>query len=109
MCTCKVLLQAGDLGQLGCFLADKAWCFEVAVGIAGENPAKVWVLLTFQSGDFKKLYCLLESWPFGAPHHPLQSLVRSCTPYYKNITLVTSDGVNGNVGHYRSSSTRTHM
>ncbi|KAL8219833.1 UNVERIFIED_CONTAM: hypothetical protein K2H54_034631 [Gekko kuhli] len=75
-CVCEALLQAGDPGRLGRFLgslpADEARRLEAA---AGESLAKARALLAFQRGDFGELYRLVQSRPFGAPHHPfLQDL-----------------------------------
>ncbi|XP_063168712.1 homeobox protein SIX5 [Candoia aspera] len=75
-CVCEALLQAGDPGRLGRFLgslpADEAPRLEAQ---AGESLAKARALLAFQRGDFAELYRLVQSRPFGAPHHPfLQDL-----------------------------------
>ncbi|XP_062995829.1 homeobox protein SIX5 [Elgaria multicarinata webbii] len=76
-CVCEALLQAGDPGRLGRFLGslpadDEARCLEAP---AGESLAKARALLAFQRGDFGELYRLVQSRPFGAPHHPfLQDL-----------------------------------
>ncbi|KAJ6663572.1 hypothetical protein lerEdw1_009651 [Lerista edwardsae] len=78
-CVCEALLQAGDPGRLGRFLGslpqDEAQRLEAQPGAAGESLAKARALLAFQRGDFGELYRLLQSRPFGAPHHPfLQDL-----------------------------------
>ncbi|XP_015275166.1 PREDICTED: homeobox protein SIX5 [Gekko japonicus] len=78
-CVCEALLQAGDPGRLGRFLgslpADEARRLEAQPGAAGESLAKARALLAFQRGDFAELYRLVQSRPFGAPHHPfLQDL-----------------------------------
>ncbi|XP_061453195.1 homeobox protein SIX5 [Rhineura floridana] len=76
-CVCEALLQAGDPGRLGRFLGslpadEEAPCLEAQ---AGESLAKARALLAFQRGDFAELYRLVQSRPFGAPHHPfLQDL-----------------------------------
>uniref|UniRef100_A0A670IL99 SIX homeobox 5 n=2 Tax=Podarcis muralis TaxID=64176 RepID=A0A670IL99_PODMU len=76
-CVCEALLQAGDPGRLGRFLGSlppdaEAPCLEAQ---AGESLAKARALLAFQRGDFAELYRLVQSRPFGAPHHPfLQDL-----------------------------------
>ncbi|XP_054855572.1 homeobox protein SIX5 [Eublepharis macularius] len=78
-CVCEALLQAGDPGRLGRFLGslppEEARRLEAAQGAAGESLAKARALLAFQRGDFGELYRLVQSRPFGAPHHPfLQDL-----------------------------------
>ncbi|XP_060114152.1 homeobox protein SIX5 [Heteronotia binoei] len=78
-CVCEALLQAGDPGRLGRFLgslpAEEARRLEAQAGPAGESLAKARALLAFQRGDFGELYRLVQSRPFGAPHHPfLQDL-----------------------------------
>uniref|UniRef100_A0A8D0G9L5 SIX homeobox 5 n=1 Tax=Sphenodon punctatus TaxID=8508 RepID=A0A8D0G9L5_SPHPU len=73
-CVCEALLQAGDPGRLGRFLASLPAAEELE-GAAGESLAKARALLAFQRGDFGELYRLVQSRPFGAPHHPfLQDL-----------------------------------
>ncbi|KAM3829916.1 homeobox protein SIX5 [Vipera latastei] len=77
-CVCEALLQAGDPGRLGRFLgslpAEEAARLE-ASGSAGESLAKARALLAFEQADFGELYRLVQSRPFGAPHHPfLQDL-----------------------------------
>ncbi|XP_034294058.1 homeobox protein SIX5 [Pantherophis guttatus] len=76
-CVCEALLQAGDPGRLGRFLgslpAEEASRLEASG--SGESLAKARALLAFERGDFGELYRLVQSRPFGAPHHPfLQDL-----------------------------------
>ncbi|XP_026543854.1 homeobox protein SIX5 [Notechis scutatus] len=76
-CVCEALLQAGDPGRLGRFLgslpAEEASRLEASG--SGESLAKARALLAFERADFGELYRLVQSRPFGPPHHPfLQDL-----------------------------------
>ncbi|XP_077174552.1 homeobox protein SIX5 [Paroedura picta] len=72
-CVCEALVQAGDPGRLGRFVgslaAGEARRLEAQAGAAGESLAKARALLAFARGDFGELYRLVQSRPFGAPHH----------------------------------------
>ncbi|XP_067317129.1 homeobox protein SIX5 [Anolis sagrei] len=69
-CVCEALLQAGDPHRLARFLATlPAEALSSPDSPAGESLAKARALLAFQRGAFEELYGLLQSRPFGPPHH----------------------------------------